>query len=223
MTTLTVPQMMLREIIANPTDVALRSIYADYLEEYGNRQERHHAELIRYDKPVRLVVASEGRSDWAFHRVEFGGILRMHSDHARKFNIARTLLRSSGLPPQIADEVEYRHGFIEVIKAPFEVLCKNLKQWVTEHPLMDVEVSGKQPWFTESDDGTDREWSWWNRGNPHYGVINHLSVFNNLWVLSKIEQRKKDDNCRWIEYDTEEEANKALSDTLLDMARRGVL
>lgn len=47
-------------------------------------------------------------------------------------------------------------------------------------------------------------------------------VFEAMWNL-KVGMQSQDDIGRWILWKTKEEAVKAMSDTLLDMSRKGVL
>jgi len=230
---LTVGQVMLKEIIDHPHDKTLRRIYADYIEENGGKQERHLAELIRLGGVVRLCTyAHSDRVDWTFPHDNF---FYPGQDDYRLFSIARTHLRTTDISTKVVNAVEYRHGFIEVIGAPLEVLVKHLPKWVTEYPLTEVEVSDLEPWDeNEGDPYGKNQFGWWERVMIPSGVKDESDikdildrgsgpkVFQAMWDSAEGYEHS-DDVGRWLLFDTKEEAIKLLSDTLLDMARKGTL
>jgi uncharacterized protein (TIGR02996 family) len=221
-TILTTGDVMLREIIANPHDKVLRSIYADWLEEVeqclpGGQLWPWRVDLIRWGGNIRLVRLGDKTT---------------HSSSVPAYLSGSAIQLSGGLVwrHRGVTEVEYRHGFIEVIKAPFEVLVKGLPTWVTEYPLVEVEVSDLEPWDeNECDPEGDNKYGWWESSmNPdadRKGMLNRGSgpkVFQAIWDSAEGYEHA-DHIGRWLLFDTKEDAVKALSDTLLDMARKGTL
>jgi uncharacterized protein (TIGR02996 family) len=170
-----------------------------------------------HDRRLRLIYA-----DWLEEYGDDSPSARSRIDGIRSKRKTR-FDNCGGINPMLlgVQSVEYHWGFLEVVRAPFEVLCKGLPRWVTEHPLTAVEVSDKKPWF----DGDDEQgWAWRESGETEpESVIDHPSLFEELWKKAHPDDRHGDDIGRWVFYYDEAEGNKALSDTLLDMARRRLL
>lgn len=128
-----------RQICEHPDDDTTRLVFADFLEEHGERQ---YAEFVRHE-------VARPEKDWRC------GVDGLGVTGALMFG-TRTIRPPVGAPPGTCYVV--RRGFVARVEATCEWFLKNAEAVFAEHPVTEVGLIGHSPLKTT--DG----WIWYRHG-----------------------------------------------------------
>ncbi len=118
---------LLRAIIADPADDAVRLVYADWLEEQGDEGSSARAEFIRLQQADPLNTV----------QIEGGGYYLWRPDDRGGFCGVRC--------PEGVELATVRGGFVERVRLPLDAWRRHGPVLVRRHPLRRVELSDREP------------------------------------------------------------------------------
>lgn len=198
---------LLRAIIAEPKDDALRLIYADWLCDRGGPGDAERAEFIR--KQIRREFMSRWpwRMEWLPDLFQ-GKVMLAHG----------TLRHTSDVVCRFANDehVVYRHGFVHTVRCPLAAWLRHGAALRAAHPLLRVELSDRRPWAMNGlgdrvDDDRDAvRFGWFGQE-----LNDECDLPFAVWRLLGGHNEPENTGTFWKEYGTREAANDALSDALL--------
>jgi uncharacterized protein (TIGR02996 family) len=201
-------EALLRAVLDEPADDAHRLVYADWCEDNGDTD---RAEFVR----VQLMIA--GRLDR--RGAGIGTLLRRERELWWQ-NAARWTGRPLGILQAVS---QWRGGFLHTAHSPLQTWLDHGAAVTRLHPVGRVRASDARPWRDSGASRPDRG-VWWNAAEWHAGdgradCVLPPALFGLIaaaWPVAACT----DGEGTVLMFDTVDLSNAALSDALLEYARR---